>query len=85
MISDENLIEMGNCNLKKDSSLESFTQLNMGGNEEVSEEIELQDIFNIFIFLAGFKWQSYHTLRTTRYYKVIYGLGGRIETSPRRI
>ncbi|XP_073840072.1 TBC1 domain family member 8/9 isoform X1 [Musca autumnalis] len=30
----KNLIEMGNCNLKKESSLESFTQLNLGGNEE---------------------------------------------------
>uniref|UniRef100_A0A1I8PL77 Rab-GAP TBC domain-containing protein n=1 Tax=Stomoxys calcitrans TaxID=35570 RepID=A0A1I8PL77_STOCA len=30
----ENLLELGNCNLKRDSSLESFTQLNLAANEE---------------------------------------------------
>jgi len=30
---DENLLELGNSNIKKEPSLESFTQLNMGGDE----------------------------------------------------
>ncbi|XP_037819094.1 TBC1 domain family member 8B [Lucilia sericata] len=30
----ENLLELGKDNIRKDSSLESFTQLNLGGNEE---------------------------------------------------
>lgn len=51
----ENLIELGNSNMKKDSSLESFTQLNLGSGEEVSDsrkQNEFQKNYQIQTFFS---------------------------------